>query len=110
MGRRIRLFEPHAVYSTVIRCVDRQFMLRPDHDTAHPLLAAGCPPEALDPTSPVVPVPSVVNVIGSATARYRPNGWLRFDANMSYDRSDQEWEDYRVQVSAWELDRYLPVL
>jgi len=69
MGRRIRLFEPHAVYSTVIRCVDRQFMLRPDHDTAHPLLAAGCPPEALDPTSPVVPVPSVVNVIGSAAAR-----------------------------------------
>jgi glutamine synthetase len=22
----------------------------------------------------------------------------------------QEWEDYRVQVTAWELDRYLPVL
>jgi glutamine synthetase len=22
----------------------------------------------------------------------------------------QEWEDYRVQVSAWELERYLPVL
>jgi glutamine synthetase len=22
----------------------------------------------------------------------------------------QEWEDYRVQVSQWELDRYLPVL
>jgi glutamine synthetase len=22
----------------------------------------------------------------------------------------QEWEDYRVQVTRWELDRYLPVL
>jgi glutamine synthetase len=22
----------------------------------------------------------------------------------------QEWDDYRVQVSQWELDRYLPVL
>ena len=22
----------------------------------------------------------------------------------------QEWEDYRVQVTPWELDRYLPVL
>jgi glutamine synthetase len=22
----------------------------------------------------------------------------------------QEWEDYRVQVTAWELERYLPIL
>jgi glutamine synthetase len=22
----------------------------------------------------------------------------------------QEWEDYRVQVTRWELERYLPVL
>ena len=22
----------------------------------------------------------------------------------------QEWEDYRVQVTQWELDRYLPIL
>jgi glutamine synthetase len=22
----------------------------------------------------------------------------------------QEWDDYRVQVSQWELDRYLPIL
>jgi glutamine synthetase len=22
----------------------------------------------------------------------------------------REWEDYRVQVTQWELDRYLPVL
>ncbi|HEV7805963.1 MAG TPA: glutamine synthetase, partial [Solirubrobacteraceae bacterium] len=22
----------------------------------------------------------------------------------------REWEDYRVQVSRWEIDRYLPVL
>jgi glutamine synthetase len=21
----------------------------------------------------------------------------------------QEWEDYRVQVTAWELERYLPI-
>jgi len=28
MGRRIRVFEPNVVYSTVIRCVDRQFLLK----------------------------------------------------------------------------------
>jgi glutamine synthetase len=22
----------------------------------------------------------------------------------------QEWEDYRVQVSEWELERYMPIL
>jgi glutamine synthetase len=22
----------------------------------------------------------------------------------------QEWEDYRIQLSQWEMDRYLPVL
>jgi glutamine synthetase len=26
------------------------------------------------------------------------------------DLKREEWEDYRVQVSRWELERYLPIL
>jgi glutamine synthetase len=26
------------------------------------------------------------------------------------DLKREEWEEYRIQVSKWELDRYLPVL
>jgi hypothetical protein len=69
MGRRIRVYEPNRVYSAVIRCVDRQFLLRPDHDRKNPLLAAGCSPLALDKSNDLTPFPSVIDVIGVAAAR-----------------------------------------
>ncbi|MDD5308479.1 MAG: hypothetical protein PHU25_14250 [Deltaproteobacteria bacterium] len=69
MGSRIRVVEPNLVYSATQRCNDRQFLFRPDHNPAHPLLHIDCPPEALDPTSPVIPVPSTINVIGASAAR-----------------------------------------
>lgn len=69
MSKLIRLFEPGVVYSAVQTVVDRAFLFAPNHDPSHPLLARGCPPEALDPESPIVPVPSLINIVGSAAAR-----------------------------------------
>jgi hypothetical protein len=69
MVNAIRILEPGVVYSVVQTTVDRTFAFAPNHDPAHPLLARGCPPEALDPASPIVPVPSVINVIGAAASR-----------------------------------------
>jgi hypothetical protein len=69
MGTRIRVVEPDLVYSATQRCNDRLFLFRPDHNPAHPLLRIDCPPEALDPLSPIVPVPSAINLIGASAAR-----------------------------------------
>jgi hypothetical protein len=69
MGRRIRIWEPNIVYSAVIRCVDQQFLLKPDHDLSHPLLQDGCPVESLDRNNDITPQPSTINIIGAAAAR-----------------------------------------
>ena len=69
MGSAIRLFETDGVYAVVQTTVDRTFAFTPNHDPANPLLARGCPREALDPTSPILPVPSVINIVGAAAAR-----------------------------------------
>ena len=69
MGRRIRLWEPHKIYSATIRCNDRQFLLKPDHDPRNPLITAGCHPCSLDIRKPNSPQPSVINIIGAAVAR-----------------------------------------
>jgi hypothetical protein len=69
MGSRIRVVEPGLVYSATQRCNDRLFFFRPDHNPAHPLLHIDCPVEALDPASPIIPVPSIINVIGASAAR-----------------------------------------
>ncbi|MDD5307512.1 MAG: hypothetical protein PHU25_09360 [Deltaproteobacteria bacterium] len=69
MDGRIRVVEAHLVYSATQRCNDRLFLFRPDHDPAHPLLHLGCPLEALDPESPIIPVPSTLNLIGASAVR-----------------------------------------
>ena len=69
MSNLIRLLEPNVVYSVVQTTVDRTFSFAPNHDPAHPLLARGCPLESLDPESPIVPVPSIINIVGAAAAR-----------------------------------------
>jgi len=69
VGNAIRLLEPSAVYAVVQTTVDRTFSFAPNHDPRCPLLARGCPPAALDPKSPIVPVPSVINIVGAAAAR-----------------------------------------
>ncbi len=69
MTNAIRLLEPDVVYAVVQTTVDRTFSFAPNHEPKEPLLARGCPREALDPRSPIIPVPSVINVIGAAAAR-----------------------------------------
>jgi hypothetical protein len=69
MGRRIRVWQPNIVYAATIRCSDRKFLLKPDHDPRHPLLAADCPHNALDVRNHYLPVPSVINIVGAAIAR-----------------------------------------
>ncbi|MDD5308652.1 MAG: hypothetical protein PHU25_15145 [Deltaproteobacteria bacterium] len=69
MASRIRVVEPGLVYSATQRCNDRRFLFRPDHNPANPLLHIDCPSEALDSASPVIPVPSTINVIGASAAR-----------------------------------------
>ena len=68
MARRIKFYQPGRVYSAVIRCVDQQFLMRPDHDPKHPLLQNGCPSNALDLANNLTPVPSLIDVIGVAVA------------------------------------------
>jgi hypothetical protein len=69
MSYRKRLWEPGIVYSAVIRTVDRQFLLKPNHRPDNPLLAMDCPPNALDPTNDIIPTPSSINIIGSSVGR-----------------------------------------
>jgi len=70
VGCRIRHWIPNTVYSAVIRCVDRQFLLKPNHDPQqHPLLAKGCPETSLRAETKTLPRPSVLNTIGAAVAR-----------------------------------------
>lgn len=86
MGRRIRAWQPNVVYSSTARCNDRQFLLKPDHNTKHPLLAAECPPNALDVRNRHIPQPSVINIIGAAIAR----ALVRTDFNV--DRSGNPFD------------------
>jgi hypothetical protein len=69
MGNRKRLWEPGIVYSGVIRTVDRQFLLKPNHHPENSLLAMDCPPNALDPANDIIPKPSTINIIGSSVGR-----------------------------------------
>ncbi len=69
MGRRIRFWEPNVVYSSTIRCNDRQFLLKPDHSSRNLLIAGACPPNSLDVRNHFIPEPSVINIVGAAVAR-----------------------------------------
>jgi len=57
------------VYSMVIRCIDQQFLLKPDHNPKQPLISAGCHVDCLDSRNDLIPEPSVINIIGAAAAR-----------------------------------------
>jgi hypothetical protein len=90
MGNRPRLYEPNLLYSAVTNTVDRQFLLKPNHDRRNPLLAAGCPPQALDPRTDIVPVSSVINIVGAAVGRaleQYPVDLRWFEANVNHTHS-----------------------
>ena len=87
MGCRLRQFVPGVVYGVSVRCNDRQFLFRPNHDPAAPLLAAGCSPAALDPKNDLVPAPSVINVIGACLGRAQRKHPIRvhwFECNLNH--------------------------
>ena len=69
MGCRIRRFGIGVVYSVAIRANDREFLFRPNHDPAVPLLETGCSPRALDPGDDLMPRQSVINLIGACLGR-----------------------------------------
>ena len=66
---RIRMMESNVVFNVSTRTVDRCFLLSPNHHLDMPLLHQGCPREALDLSNDITPVPSTINVVGSAVGR-----------------------------------------
>ena len=88
MGCRIRRFEAGVLYSAAIRCNDRQFLFRPNHNPENPLLDASCPANALDPSNDITPVPSVINIIGASIGRAlarHPVDLNWFEANVHHE-------------------------
>ena len=69
MGKRLRLWQPHYVYSTVERTTDRQFSFKPNHLPDNPLLRWDSDPRSLDPHNRLIPRPSIINIIGSSLVR-----------------------------------------
>ena len=66
---RIRMLEPNVVFNVSTRTVDRCFLLSPNHHADMPLLHRDCPREAFDSRNDIVPVPSTINIVGSAVGR-----------------------------------------
>jgi len=69
MARRIRVWKPNVVYSATIRCNDRQFLLKPDHNPKNPLITFDSHRNSLDIRNNNIPRPSVINIVGAAIAR-----------------------------------------
>jgi hypothetical protein len=87
VGSRIRRFEVGVVYSVAIRCNDREFLFRPNHDPANPLLEAGCAPRSLDPKNDLVPRQSVINLVGACLGRALAKHPIRihwFECNLDH--------------------------
>jgi hypothetical protein len=88
VGCRIRWFRTGRTYSAAIRCNDRQFLFRPNHNPENPLLDAACPANALDPNNDVTPVPSLINIFGASVGRALANhpvdlNW--YEANVDHE-------------------------
>ena len=87
MGCRIRQFLPGVVYSVSVRCNDRQFLFKPNHDPASPLLDDICSPAALDPSNDLMPIPSVIDIIGACLGRAQRKHPIRihwFECNLHH--------------------------
>jgi hypothetical protein len=90
MGCRIRKFDTGVVYSAAIRCNDRAFLFRPNHNPDNPLLDASCPAIALDPGNDTTPIPSVINIIGASVGRAlekHPVELHWFEANVHHEHN-----------------------
>jgi hypothetical protein len=87
MSCRIRQLVPGVVYTVSVRCNDRQFLFKPNHAPASPLLDAGCSAAALDPKNDLVPTPSVINIIGACLGRAQRKHPIRihwFECNLHH--------------------------
>ena len=69
MGRRLRLWQPGKIYNVTSRCVDRQFLLKPNHMLGNPLLREDSDPDSLEPWNNLVPKPSMINIVGASIGR-----------------------------------------
>ena len=88
MGTRLRLYEPGLTYNSVSRTVDRTFLFKPNHRKDNILLAEGCPANALDMRNRIVPVPSIINIIGSSVGRALANNPIElnwFEGHVSHN-------------------------
>ncbi len=88
MGSRNRLFEKDTVYNGVSRADDQKFLFRPNHDPGEPLLSSECPKEALELDNDLIPVPSIINIIGSSIGRamkLNPIDLHWFDGNINHN-------------------------
>jgi hypothetical protein len=88
VGSRIRRYEVGIVYSAAIRCNDRSFLFRPNHNPGNPLLDASCPANALDPANDITPIPSVINIIGASIGRALQKHQIRlnwFEVNVDHE-------------------------
>ncbi len=96
MGRRIRQIVEHVVYETAQGVVDRQFMFKPDHRADNPLLSVTSPPDALDPSNDLTPVPSTINIIGAAIGRAIRDVPVRlycFETNLTHKHCEESVDD-----------------
>jgi hypothetical protein len=87
VGSRIRRFVPGVVYAVTVRTNNREFLFRPNHDPASPLLEAGCAPQSLDPKNDLVPRQSVINLIGACLGRALAKHPIRihwFECNLDH--------------------------
>ena len=81
------MYEPGLTYNSVSRTVDRTFLFKPNHRKDNVLLAEGCPANALDPRNRIIPVPSIINIIGSSVGRALANNPIElnwFEGNVSH--------------------------
>ena len=80
MGSRLRMFEPDVPFNITLNAVDGQFLFTPNHRCDNPLLHRSCPPNALDPSNDIIPIPSVINIIGSSIGRALARNPVRIHA------------------------------
>ncbi len=104
MGSRIRLFEPGIIYNITHRTNDRCFLFRPNHNPKYPLLDASCPPNALDLSNDIIPVPSIINIMGSSFVRAMDAHpvdlyWCERSTNHGHDGAAEKSEEQLGEVS-----------
>ncbi len=88
MGSRNRFIEKDTVYNGVSRVDDQKFMFKPNHNQEEPLLSSECSKRSLDLDNDLLPIPSIINIIGSSIGRameLNPIQLHWFDGNINHN-------------------------